>query len=138
MCSQLDQETGGLDAIVSGRLRKTSSAVKPPAVPAARGARAEFDFGSSPNEEESISSESHSPTPPSRKKAGKKKRKSHAHQTTKSKSKSQSKRNKRKPGLWKLVGNSSKEESKDYNGGRAFEETMFGFHDSSFNQLLDY
>ena len=41
-----DDAEEGADRPVSGRLRKTSSAVKPPAVPAARGARAEFDFGS--------------------------------------------------------------------------------------------
>ena len=126
-----DDAEGGADRRVSGRLRKTSSAVKPP-VPSVRGARtsAEIDFGSSSSGEESESTESHSPTPPSRKKAGKKKRKSHAHQTTKSKSKSKSKRNKRKPGLWKLVGKFNKEMSKEFNGGRAFEETMFGFYDS--------
>ena len=125
-----DDAEEGADRPVSGRLRKTSSAVKPPAVPAARGARAEIDFGSSSSDGESEGTESHSPTPASRKKKSKKERKSHAHQTAKSKSKSQSKRNKRRPGLWKLVGKSNKEESKDYNGGRAFEETMFGFYDS--------
>ena len=125
-----DDGEGGADRRVSGRLRKTSSAVKPPSVPTVRGARAEIDFGSSSSGEEYESTESNSPSPPSRKKAGKKKRKSHAHQTTKSKSKSKSKRSKRKPGLWKLVGKSNKELSKGFNGGRAFEETMFGFYDS--------
>ena len=111
----------GADRPVSGKLRRTNSAVKPPTVPAARGKRRDFEFGSSSDENESEGTESHAPTPPSRKKAGKKKRKSHAHQTTKSKYKSQSKRNKRKPGLWKLVEKSNKEVSKDYNGGRAAE-----------------
>ena len=47
-----DDAEEGADRPVSGRLRKTSSAVKPPTVPTVRGARAEIDFGSSSSGEE--------------------------------------------------------------------------------------